>query len=62
MKFEKVYIQKMVDNAKPVETISDFDIYCADMPFKLFEEAKEPSKGTGTTSMARTSTFPPTGL
>ena len=44
MKFEKVYIQKMVDNAKLVETISDFDIYCADMPFKLFEEAKEPSK------------------
>lgn len=44
MQYEKVYIQKTKDNAVVKDTIADFDIYCADMPFKPFVEAKEPSK------------------
>lgn len=44
MKYEKVYIQKIGTGSPVKETIADFDIYCADMPFKLFVEAKAPSK------------------
>lgn len=44
MKYEKVYIQKIGAGSPVKETIADFDIYCADMPFKLFVEAKAPSK------------------
>lgn len=44
MQYEKVYIQKTKANSPIKETIADFDIYCADMPFKLFAEAKDPSK------------------
>lgn len=44
MKYEKVYIQKIGTGSPVKETIADFDIYCADMPFKLFVEAKTPSK------------------
>lgn len=44
MKYEKVYIQKIGIGSPVKETIADFDIYCADMPFKLFVEAKAPSK------------------
>lgn len=44
MEFEKVYIQKTKSGSAVKETIADFDIYCADMPFRIFVEAKEPSK------------------
>lgn len=44
MKYEKVYIQKIGTGSLVKETIADFDIYCADIPFKLFVEAKAPSK------------------
>lgn len=44
MQYEKVYIQKTRTGSPVKETIADFDIYCADMPFKLLVEAKEPSK------------------
>lgn len=44
MQYEKVYIQKTREGSAVRETIADFDIYCADMPFRLFVEAKEPSK------------------
>lgn len=44
MKYEKVYIQKMKQGATIKETVADFDIYCAEMPFKLFVEAKDPSR------------------
>lgn len=44
MQYEKVYIQKTKTGSHVKETIADFDIYCADMPFKLFVEAKTPSK------------------
>ena len=44
MKYETVYIQKIGTGSPVKETIADFDIYCADMPFKLFVEAKAPSK------------------
>lgn len=43
MEYEKVYIQKTNVGSTVKETIADFDIYCADIPFKLFVEAKEPS-------------------
>jgi len=44
MQYEKVYIQKTRSGSVIKETVADFDIYCADMPFKLFVEAKEPAK------------------
>src|SRR3712207_7097813 len=44
MNYEKVYIQKIKDGSTIKETIADFDIYCSAMPFKLYAEAKEPSK------------------
>ncbi|MBF1479164.1 hypothetical protein [Prevotella pallens] len=44
MQYEKVYIQKVKKGAVIKETIADFDIYCADMPFRLFAEAKDLSK------------------
>ena len=44
MQYEKVYIQKTRLGSVIKETVADFDIYCADMPFKLFVEAKEPAK------------------
>ncbi|MCR5077398.1 MAG: hypothetical protein K6A82_05090 [Prevotella sp.] len=44
MNYEKVYIQKTKAGSTVKETIADFDIYCANIPFKLFVEAKEPSK------------------
>lgn len=44
MQYEKVYIQKMRDGSPVMETIADFDIYCAEMPFKLFVEVKDPAK------------------
>lgn len=34
----------MKEGAAVKETVADFDIYCADIPFKLFVEAKDPSK------------------
>lgn len=34
MQYEKVYIQKVKKGAVIKETIADFDIYCADMPFR----------------------------
>lgn len=44
MPYEKVYIQKTKRGAEVKETIADFDIYCAEMPFKMFVEAKDVSK------------------
>lgn len=44
MRYEKVYIQKTKTGSPVKETIVDFDIYCADMPFKMFVEAKDPTK------------------
>ncbi len=44
MNYDKVYIQKMKEGAAVKETVADFDIYCAEIPFRLFVEAKDPSK------------------
>lgn len=44
MNYDKVYIQKMKEGAAAKETVADFDIYCAEIPFRLFVEAKDPSK------------------
>lgn len=44
MRYDKVYIQKTKNGSTVKETVADFDIYCADIPFKLFVEAKDPSK------------------
>lgn len=44
MNYDKVYIQKMKEGASVKETVADFDIYCAEIPFRLFVEAKDPSK------------------
>lgn len=44
MGYDKVYIQKMKERAAVKETVVDFDIYCADIPFKLLVEAKDLSK------------------
>ncbi len=41
--FYKVYIQKERDVSAVVETITDFGIYCADIPFTIIGEAKEPT-------------------
>ena len=44
MKYDKVSIQKMKEGATVKETVADFDIYCSDIPFRMFVEAKDPSK------------------
>lgn len=40
MQYDKVYLQKETDGAKVKETVSAFDIYCADIPFTIAEKAK----------------------
>nr|DAR09477.1 MAG TPA: hypothetical protein [Caudoviricetes sp.] len=44
MQYDKVYLQKMKASSPVKETVADFDIYCASMPFKLYSDAKDLSK------------------
>lgn len=62
MNFDKVYIQKTQDNARLVETVKDFDIYCADMPFKIAEEAKDLTSRDWADEDGEDEYIPPTGL
>lgn len=39
--FYKVYMQKESDGSEVKETIADFGIYCADIPFSITGDAKE---------------------
>ncbi len=43
MDYYKVYLQAESDNAPVKETISDYGMYCMDIPFKVANSAKEPS-------------------
>ena len=62
MRFDKVYIQKTQSNAPLVETVKDFDIYCADMPFKIAEEAKGLTSRDWADEDGEDEYIPPTGL
>lgn len=43
MEYYKVFIQKEEKDAVVMETVADFDIWCADIPFDIGMNVKEPA-------------------